>query len=156
MLDEHVDARNERFEWHLADAGRLALATEAAQGEGRKAGLREEAGSIRVDAAARPREHEHTSDRLGVRQRQSGLDEPCPVRHRAEGTAPKKVRETGLFWLHRRGSGHTVERMFVGATDEAIEEVVGQMHGVANASMHVLLAGVVELDQREAWRIDGA
>ena len=46
--------------------------------------------------------------------------------------------------------------MFVGVTDEAIEEVVGQMHGISNASMRVLLAGVVELDQREAWAADGA
>src|SRR5687768_3772119 len=30
------------------------------------------------------------------------------------------------------------------------------MHGIGNASMRILLAGVVELDQREAWRADGA
>lgn len=46
--------------------------------------------------------------------------------------------------------------MFVAETDEAIEEVVGQMHGIGNASMRILLAGVVELDQREAWTADGA
>src|SRR3954447_3678221 len=30
------------------------------------------------------------------------------------------------------------------------------MHGVANAAMRVLLAGVVEIDQRELWRVDAA
>lgn len=46
--------------------------------------------------------------------------------------------------------------MFVAETNETIEDVVGQMHGVGSASMRILLAGVVELDQREAWRDDGA
>lgn len=58
--------------------------------------------------------------------------------------------------MHWDALGHTVERMFVGETNEAIEEVVGQMHGISNASMRILLAGIVELDQREAWTADGA
>ena len=45
--------------------------------------------------------------------------------------------------------------MFAGAEDDALAEVIGQMHGLASASMRQLLAALVELDQRETWRIDG-
>jgi hypothetical protein len=49
-----------------------------------------------------------------------------------------------------------IERMFPHASDEEIVDLVGQMHGIGNASLRLLLAGVVELDQRESWRADGA
>jgi hypothetical protein len=46
--------------------------------------------------------------------------------------------------------------MFVSIDAAEIEEVVGQMVAVSNAALRVALAGIVELDQREAWRVDGA
>lgn len=46
--------------------------------------------------------------------------------------------------------------MFCSVDDDALTDLVGQMHGVANASTRLLLAGVVEIDQRELWRIDAA
>lgn len=39
--------------------------------------------------------------------------------------------------------------------DEALVEVVDQMHGISNASMRMLLAALVEIDQRESWKADG-
>src|SRR3712207_1702922 len=46
--------------------------------------------------------------------------------------------------------------MFPGCSDDAVVEVMGQMHGVAVASHRLVLAGVLEVDQRELWRLDGA
>jgi hypothetical protein len=46
--------------------------------------------------------------------------------------------------------------MFGRSTDDAVIEVLEQMHGVANASTRLLLAAIVEVDQRELWTADGA
>src|SRR3954452_21241339 len=46
--------------------------------------------------------------------------------------------------------------VFGPADDDAVLEVIDQMHGVTNAAMRVLLAAVVEAAQRETWRLDGA
>jgi hypothetical protein len=46
--------------------------------------------------------------------------------------------------------------MFAFAGDDDLVDVIDQMHGVANAAMHALLSALVEMDQRETWRIDGA
>src|SRR5690349_18219600 len=40
--------------------------------------------------------------------------------------------------------------------DEELVVVIDQMHGVSNASLAMLLAALVELDQRDGWRVDGA
>jgi hypothetical protein len=42
------------------------------------------------------------------------------------------------------------------AEDEALVDVIDQMHAVSNAATRVLLAALVEIDQRETWKIDGA
>jgi hypothetical protein len=39
--------------------------------------------------------------------------------------------------------------------DEELVVVIDQMHAVGNASTAMLLAALVEYDQREAWRVDG-
>lgn len=46
--------------------------------------------------------------------------------------------------------------MFAHTDSDEIADVIGQMHGIANASMRVLLAGIVEIDQRDAWKVDAA
>src|SRR3954452_4536281 len=40
--------------------------------------------------------------------------------------------------------------------DEELVEVVDQRHAVANASTAMLLTALVEFDQRDGWRVDGA
>jgi hypothetical protein len=46
--------------------------------------------------------------------------------------------------------------MFGTVTDDAVLEVAGQMLGVSNAAMRQFLAALVEVDQRELFRDDGA
>ena len=45
--------------------------------------------------------------------------------------------------------------MFGAVGDDELIDTMGQMHGIANAAMRILLAGIVEVDQRELWRADG-
>src|SRR3954466_469534 len=40
--------------------------------------------------------------------------------------------------------------------DEELVEVIDQMHAVSNASTAMLLAALLEFDQRDGWRVDGA
>ena len=40
--------------------------------------------------------------------------------------------------------------------DEELVEVIDQMHGISNASTAMLLAALIEFDQRDGWRVDGA
>lgn len=46
--------------------------------------------------------------------------------------------------------------MFGPASDDELVDTIAQMHGIANASLRILLAGIVEVDQRQLWRIDAA
>lgn len=46
--------------------------------------------------------------------------------------------------------------MFGAATDDAVIEVAGQLLGVSNAAMRPVLGALIEIDQRELWRRDGA
>ena len=46
--------------------------------------------------------------------------------------------------------------MFVGVADDEVVDTMSQLHGVSAASHRLFLAGVLEVDQRELWRADGA
>jgi hypothetical protein len=46
--------------------------------------------------------------------------------------------------------------MFGGVSDDEVVDTMGQLHGVSAASHRLFLAGVLEVDQRELWRLDGA
>ena len=78
------------------------------------------------------------------------------LRKRSLWGSAKSIGKPGAIARVLVTPGSYDDRVFAGVEDEGLVEVIDQMHGIANASMRALLAALVEIDQRETWRADGA